>query len=137
MIDAEQAWQRILAHVRPGASERRAFLAALHHYLAASVLADRDIPACDRAAMDGYAVRAADLASIPAVLKRVGEIPAGSAAEPPIATDECWRILSGAAVPAHRDTVVMQEDTEFADADGGQVRFLHHVEMGHHISPRG
>ncbi len=137
MIDAEQAWQRILAHVRPGASEPRPFLAALHHYLAAPVRADRDIPTCDRAAMDGYAVRADDLASIPAVLKRVGEIPAGSAAAPPIAAGECVRIFTGASVPHDADTVVMQEDTESVDAAGGQVRFLHPVEKGRHIFRRG
>ncbi|NQT92480.1 MAG: molybdopterin molybdotransferase MoeA [Lentisphaerae bacterium] len=138
MIDAEQAWQRVLEHVRTGPTERRPILAALHHYLASPVRADRDIPACDRAAMDGYAVRADDLATLPASLKVVGEVAAGSPARPAIAAGECVRIFTGAGVPPDADTVVMQEDTEpeSGGSGGERVRFLQPVKKGQHIFRR-
>ncbi|MBT7069219.1 MAG: molybdopterin molybdotransferase MoeA [Verrucomicrobia bacterium] len=139
MIDAEQAWKCILEHVRPGASGRRPFLTALHHYLAVPVTADRDIPACNRAAMDGYAVRANDLTSVPTSLTLAGEVAAGSPSQPAIAAGACVRIFTGAAVPPDSDTVVMQEDTtaEGAGAPGERVEFLQPVEAGRHIFRRG
>ena len=138
MIDAEQAWQCVLEHTQPGSARQRPIREALHHYLAAPVLADRDIPACDRAAMDGYAVRADDLCAIPAVLKLVGEVAAGSPSLPPIAAGECVRIFTGANVPPDADTVVMQEETEseMFHAQGERVRFLRPVEKGRHIFRR-
>ncbi len=139
MIDAEQAWQCILEHVRPGSSRPRPFLTALYHYLAAPVQADRDIPACNRAAMDGYAVRANDLSSVPTSLTLAGEVAAGSPSQPAISAGECVRIFTGAAVPPDADTVVMQEDTqtEGPGASGERVEFLKPVEAGRHIFRRG
>jgi molybdopterin molybdotransferase len=139
MIDAEQAWQCILEHVRPGPSGPRPFLTALHHYLAVPVTADRDIPACDRAAMDGYAVRANDLSSIPTSLTLTGEVAAGSPSQPAISTGECVRIFTGAPVPPDADTVIMQEDTQAEEpgVQGERVQFLQPVEAGRHIFRRG
>jgi len=138
MIDAEQAWQCVLEHASPGPAKPRSIVAALHHYLASPVLADRDIPVCNRAAMDGYAVRADDLATIPAALNVVGEVAAGSPDRPPIATGECVRIFTGGGVPPDADTVVMQEETEpeTAGRGGDRVRFLHPVTRGRHIFHR-
>ena len=89
--------------------------------------------------MDGYAVRADDISTIPTVLKVVGEVAAGSSSRPPIAAGECVRIFTGASVPPDADTVVMQEQTEseMFHANGERVSFLHPVEEGRHIFRRG
>jgi molybdopterin molybdotransferase len=70
------------------------------------------IPAFDNSAMDGYAVRFADVAGAPVVLRVVGEVAAGSADDPAAGPGECVAIMTGAALPAFADTVVMVEDTE-------------------------
>jgi molybdopterin molybdotransferase len=107
----------------------------LYHYLAQPVLADRDIPAADRAAMDGYAVRADDVVSVPTTLRVVGEVAAGSAARPEIAAGECVRILTGANVPPDADTVVMVEETDQPAPD--TVTVLSAARRGQHILRRG
>ena len=138
MIGGEQAWQCVLERTRPGIPEHLPLPAALHCYLAAPLQADRDIPACDRAAMDGYAVRAADLSAIPASLRVIGEVAAGSAAKPAIAAGECVRIFTGANIPPDADTVVMVEETEPEEGspDGERVQFLRAVTPGQHIFRR-
>src|SRR3546814_16468874 len=62
--------------------------------------------------MDGYAVRAVDVASVPVALTRIGEVPAGSRFERTVGPGECVRIFTGAPLPAGTDAVVIQEDTE-------------------------
>lgn len=135
MIDPDHAWRAIVASVTPLPSAPCAYDRCLFHYLAQPVLADRDIPAADRAAMDGYAVRADDVAAAPATLRVVGEIPAGSAAQPALAPGECARIFTGANVPPDGDTVVMVEDTEATGDDA--VTVLSPVSRGRHILRRG
>lgn len=139
MIDAEQAWRRVLAHTQPMSSGPRPILEALHHYLAGPVCADRDIPARDRAAMDGYAVRADDLSAVPTSLKVIDEVAAGSPGRPAVASGECVRIFTGANVPPGADTVVMVEDTEpeVGTPEGERVRFLCPVVKGQHIFRQG
>ena len=135
MIDTEHAWRAILASVKPLSAAPRVCDQCLLHYLAESVLADRDIPAADRAAMDGYAVRADDVSIVPATLRIVGEVPAGSAVQPVLAPGECVRIFTGANVPPSADTVVMVEDTE---AKGDEsVIILSPVSRGQHILRQG
>lgn len=80
-------------------------------WLADPVVADRDIPPAPRAAMDGFAVRAEDLERIPARLKVVGEVAAGSADNPRLARGTCVRIFTGANLPADGDLVVPVEQT--------------------------
>lgn len=106
MIDAEQAWQRVLEHTRPGPIQRRALRDSVRHTLATYVRADRDIPVCDRAAMDGYALRAADVSTPLESLRIVGEVAAGSSVRPPLSAGECVRIFTGANLPPDADTVV-------------------------------
>lgn len=133
MIDVETAWQCVLDHTWIHPPIRLSLHDALHHYLAVPVRADRDIPACDRAAMDGFAVRAADLAQVPATLIVAGEVPAGSPAQPRLQRGECVHIFTGGNVPPDADTVVKVEDTEPGAADGDRVRFLEPVVPGQHI----
>ncbi|MEI6148575.1 MAG: gephyrin-like molybdotransferase Glp [bacterium] len=135
MVEPDHAWRVIVASVMPLPAAPRTYSQCLYHYLAEPVLADRDIPAADRSAMDGYAVRADDIAATPVNLRVVGEIPAGSAAQTALAPGDCVRIFTGANVPPDADTVVMVEDTE--SKDDGVVTILAPVSRGRNILRRG
>lgn len=111
MITPEAAWQRVVETTAPSAAVTRPYLDSQHYYLAEPVCADRDIPAANRAAMDGFAVRAADTQSTPASLCIIGEVAAGSDAVPHLRPGTCARILTGANVPPGADAVVRVEDT--------------------------
>jgi molybdopterin molybdotransferase len=106
--------------------------------LARDIVADRDYPPFPRAARDGYAVLAADIATIPAALRVIAEIRAGFAWPSgcqPLHSGECVEIMTGAAVPPGADTVVMVEDT--ALLSDGSVELRHSYENGANIIPRG
>jgi molybdopterin molybdotransferase len=91
--------------------ERVAVRAALGRVLAEDVISPVDVPAHDNSAMDGYAVRHADLGAGETTLKVAGTALAGQPYSGPIAAGECIRIMTGAVVPASVDTIVMQEHT--------------------------
>jgi molybdopterin molybdotransferase len=80
--------------------------------LAQAVTSPVSIPVFDNSAMDGYAVRYADVAAVPARLQVVGDVPAGSPADPAAGPGECVRIMTGAPLPSFADTVVPVEDTD-------------------------
>lgn len=93
-------------------------LAGLGRVLAETILADRDFPPFDRAVRDGYAVRAADVAEVPARLEVVGEVKAGDWPEPGVLSvgpGQAVGIMTGAPLPAGADAVVMVEHTALAD----------------------
>jgi molybdopterin molybdotransferase len=93
---------------------------ALGRVLATDVVSPLAVPGHDNSAMDGYAVRFADLAADgETVLRRVGESFAGKPSTATVGTGECVRIFTGAVMPAGADTVVMQER---ATEDAGGVR---------------
>jgi molybdopterin molybdotransferase len=102
------------------------------------VLAD-DLAACltqppfDASAMDGYAVRAEDVAVPPATLRLIGESSAGSGYDGEVAPGEAVRIFTGAPVPKGADTVVIQEDTDAAPG----VVIVKEAAPHRHIRPRG
>lgn len=135
MLDIYQA-QRIVLDNLPAPRVAEVSLAeALGHYLAREVRADMDIPPFDRSAMDGYALRASDLASLPALLEVVGEARAGVVPEVEIGPGQAARIMTGAALPRGADSVQIVEKTE--ELEGGRlVRVLEAVEPGANISPR-
>jgi molybdopterin molybdotransferase len=92
-------------------------MAGLGRVLAEGILADRDFPPFARATRDGYAVRAADLAEVPARLEVVGEVKAGDWPEPGVCSVERGQavgIMTGAPLPAGADAVVMVEHTSAA-----------------------
>ena len=103
--------------------------------LAEPVCADRDLPPADRSAMDGFAVRAADLENTPVTLHVMGEIAAGSAAAPVVTPGTCARIFTGANVPPGADAVVMIESTR--EEVPGQVTFVSAERPGANILRRG
>jgi molybdopterin molybdotransferase len=102
------------------ATERVAIRAALDRVLAADVVSPLAVPGHDNSAMDGYAVRYADLApDRETTLARVGESFAGKPSGVTIGAGQCVRIFTGAVMPAGADTVVMQER---ASEEAGRVR---------------
>jgi molybdopterin molybdotransferase len=111
VLSVEEALARILATVHVLEPERADLLEAAGRVLAETVAADRDIPPLTNAAMDGYAVRGADLVEVPARLRVVGEVAAGYVPELAVQTGQAVRIMTGAPLPAGADTVVRFEDT--------------------------
>jgi molybdopterin molybdotransferase len=93
-------------------SEEVLLLHALGRVLAEPVVADRDFPPFARATRDGFAVRADDLVSGVTTLRVVGQVRAGDTYDLPVASGEAVEIMTGAAVPAGADAVVMVEYTE-------------------------
>src|SRR5882762_2574859 len=106
---------------------------ALGLVLAQEVKTDRQYPPFDRATRDGYAVRSNEV-SPGAQLKCAGEIKAGDTVREALAAGTCWQIMTGAAVPAGADAVVMIEHTT---REGHLVRFERAAQRGQNIVPRG
>ncbi|HKX95954.1 MAG TPA: gephyrin-like molybdotransferase Glp [Methylibium sp.] len=101
---------------RVGAVEKLAIRSALGRVLAADVVSGIDVPSHDNSAMDGYALRANDLAAdAPTTLRVAGTGYAGAGYDGAVAPGECVRIMTGAVMPAGLDTVVPQEFTTSAD----------------------
>jgi molybdopterin molybdotransferase len=134
LLSVDDALARILNDARPIGSERVSLTEAAHRVLAEEVAAKLMQPPFDASAMDGYAVRAADVASVPAVLTLIGEARAGQAFGGTVGPGQCARIFTGAPVPAGADTVVIQETTK---ADGSSIAFLEPAAAGANIRPRG
>ena len=111
LMAVADARQRILADLPAMPSEQVALPDAHGRVLAADVAARVTQPPLAVSAMDGYAVRAADVAKVPAELKVVGEVPAGGLFEGTVAPGQAVRIFTGAPVPDGADAIVLQEDT--------------------------
>ncbi|MBX3098581.1 MAG: molybdopterin molybdotransferase MoeA [Salinibacterium sp.] len=106
----------ILATIRPLAPATVPLHEALGHTLAADLHADVNVPGFDNSAMDGYAVRLADVTSAapdtPVTLRVVADLPAGASDDPALSTGEVTRIMTGAPVPTDADCIVPIEDTD-------------------------
>jgi len=123
--------------VQPAASEFVDLLASANRVLAQTVTADRDFPPFRRAMRDGYAVRAADLADLPATLEVVTEIKAGAAPEAmpsELGRGQAAAIMTGAPAPHGADAVVM---VEYTSLSGNRVRITRSVSSGDNIVPAG
>ncbi len=123
LLTVEAARERVLAAVAgPLGTEQIPIVEALGRVPAAEARATTDLPPWDNSAMDGYAVRAADIAGAteeaPVVLEVVGEAAAGSAAGAAVRPGTAIRIATGAPVPAEADAVVQVELTTALDHDG-------------------
>ena len=99
--------------------ERVALRAALGRVLASDVVSSIDVPAHDNSAMDGYALRGAELGSGESVFAVAGSGFAGGRFEGAVAPGQCVRIMTGAVMPVGLDTVVPQE---FVSAEGERIR---------------
>ncbi|RMG56176.1 MAG: molybdopterin molybdenumtransferase MoeA [Gammaproteobacteria bacterium] len=112
-LTVEQALERILETVAPVSGRERLHLRqALDRVLLEPVVATFDVPPHRNSAMDGYALRAADLGTDGTRLRVVGRSMAGAPFEGRVGAGEAVRIMTGAVVPEGADTVVMQEQTE-------------------------
>jgi molybdopterin molybdotransferase len=112
----EEARTLILERCTPPASERVPLADALGRVLAEPIAAAERVPGFDNSAMDGYAVRAADVASVPATLRLAGEARAGHPFDGVVGQGEAVTISTGAPLPDGADTVIRVEDTSL-DAD--------------------
>jgi molybdopterin molybdotransferase len=101
----------ILESVKLLAAESVGLEQSLGRVLAEDVRANRDLPPYDVSAMDGYAVRSADLANIPATLAVIEDIKAGDLPAKTVQAGQCARIMTGASVPQGADAVIRVEDT--------------------------
>jgi molybdopterin molybdotransferase len=135
MLSVAQARARILRDVakdRP--AEAVALERALGRTLARDLAAKRTQPPKAVSAMDGYAVRARDLAELPVKLKQIGESAAGRGFSGSLGPKETVRIFTGAPVPDGCDTILIQEN---ARVEAGFVEPLETVASGRHIRAKG
>ncbi len=123
VLSFEEAYEVVREHcqqlLRAGQpqTEEVLLLQALGRVLAEPVVADRDFPPFPRSTRDGFAVRVQDLQSGVTTLRVVGQVRAGDSYDLPVASGEAVEIMTGAAVPAGADTVVMVEYTERKTAE--------------------
>jgi molybdopterin molybdotransferase len=123
------------SHLTPSANETLALLHAAGRVLAEPIAADRDIPPFSRSTRDGYAVRGADLATLPARLKVIGEIKAGPQQSPSsLNRGQAYSIMTGAPVPQGADAVVM---VEYTSVKADSVEITKGVAPGENIVPQG
>ncbi len=134
LISVAEALDHVLARAAPLPPETVPLDAALHRMLAAELNALRTQPPADVSAMDGYAVRTADVAKVPARLRVIGEVAAGRPFTAKVGGGEAARIFTGGVVPSGADTIVVQEITERA---GDAVTVLKPVSKGRHIRRQG
>ncbi|POF64237.1 molybdopterin molybdenumtransferase MoeA [Novacetimonas maltaceti] len=115
MLSVSEARERILQGLRATAPEIVSLSCAGGRVSASPVLARLDNPPADISAMDGYAVRAADLSGDGARLRLIGESPAGHPFGGTVGAGECVRIYTGSIVPAGADAIVLQENASQQD----------------------
>ncbi len=117
MIDLKEALQIVLDSARPLGAERVELSDALDRILAEDVAPDMDVPPFDKATVDGYACRRADLAN---ALTVVETIPAGRVPARAVGPNQCAKIMTGAALPQGADCVIMIEQTVQVAPDRGE-----------------
>ena len=147
MISFEDAVELVCRKAIPLSTETVALGNAAGRVLASPVIARIESPRTDVSAMDGYAVRDSDLSALPARLRVAGESFAGNAWNSDLASGDCVRIFTGAAVPASADRVIMQEnvrrdgDTAIIENEPGQARHIRRkgtdFEDGEELLPAG
>src|SRR6516165_7883441 len=129
-----EALSRVLADTEPLAAESTPLTEAHGRVLAADVAALRTQPPADVSAMDGYAVRSADVARVPAKLKLVGEVAAGHPFQGTVGAGAAARIFTGGVLPPGTDTIVIQEN---AVRDGDAVIVTTASSKGKHVRVEG
>lgn len=145
VVSADEHLDWILSRIRQLEPEVRAARETFGLTLAAEVAAANDLPLWDNSAMDGYAVRATDLASAtdadPVPLAVIGEVAAGSSDDPSIPPGAAVRIMTGAPLPSEADAVVRVEDTsgETGRGEWADARVAVHLapEAGANVRRRG
>ncbi len=134
LLSVADALALVLADAEPLPADEATLLNACGRVLAADLQALRTQPPADVSAMDGYAVRAADVATAPAHLTVVGEVAAGRPFDREIRPGEAARIFTGGVMPRGTDTVVIQEVTS---RDGDIVAIKRPEGRGRNVRPEG
>lgn len=133
MLTFEEAIQTVLKHAKPLPAVNTPIEEAVGRTLLEDVRSGLEMPPFDKSAVDGYAVRAADLAA-GCTLKCLGVVQAGESFKGALKPGCCVKIMTGAPVPAGADAMVMVEYTQERD---GLVRFLKTAGKGANIALRG
>ena len=134
LLPVDEALRRILSGVTPTSIELVGLLDARNRVLAEDLTATLTQPPFDASAMDGYAVRAADVAAVPTTLAVIGEAQAGCRFDGRLAPGQAVRIFTGAPMPERADAVVIQEDTE---RSGDRVIVREVAKPGAHVRKAG
>ena len=134
-VTVEEAQKAVLEHVRPGRPITVPLADSRGRTLAEPVRCDVDYPPFDRAMMDGYAVRAGDVANVPVTLRVAGQIAAGASPSGALGPSQAVQISTGAPMPPGADTVVPVEDTDPAD-NGAVVVVRAAIEPMQHVALR-
>ncbi len=139
MLPYEDALSRILAALPPPSSETVPLSQALGRVLAHAVDSPLDLPPFDNSSVDGYAVRAADVAAAaagaPVRLRVGGRVAAGESFQGEVRSGTAVRLFTGSPLPEGADAVVMQEDTR--SPESGEVVVLAGVQPGENVRNRG
>lgn len=140
-VPPRDAWRILADSIRPLPVDVVDLAVACGSWLAAPVVADRDLPPAPRAAMDGFALRAGDVSGSGRRLAVVDEVAAGSSREPQLTPGSCVRIFTGANVPPSADAVVPVEATSSGsfrtDSLDAEIEVRKAVRPGDHIFARG
>ena len=134
LLSVAQALEQVLAHASPLPPVEAPLTEAAGRVLAFDLKALRTQPPADVSAMDGYAVRGADVATAPVRLKVIGEVRAGQPYAAKVGAGQAARIFTGGFVPDGADTVVIQEVTT---RDGDQVDVQKPTSKGRNVRPKG
>jgi molybdopterin molybdotransferase len=141
MLELEQAVARLLEAVPPPAPETVGVTDAIGRCVLEAVVAPGPLPPFDNSAMDGYAVRAADLVSAgsaaPVRLRLAGRVQTGDEPDCAVEPGTCARLFTGSPLPPGADAVVMQEDTRVSPERPGEVAVLEPVQAGENVRLRG
>lgn len=130
----EEARSEVLSTIGQLEVEQVSIWEALGRFLATDVIAPEDVPPFANSAMDGFAVRGADVGSAGSVLEVIGDLPAGTRFEERLGPGQAVKIMTGAPIPLGADTVVKVEDTS---TEGSKVTIGSVVEPGTSIRPAG
>jgi molybdopterin molybdotransferase len=134
MLSVQEAFDLVVAGFTPLSSETVSLEQAHGRVLSEDVSAKLFHPPADVSSMDGYAVRAEDVANVPTTLTQVGESAAGGRFDGHIKPGQTARIFTGAPVPDGADAIVIQENTE---ASGNQIKVLKGAPKGKFVRPKG
>ena len=141
MLELEEAQAQILAALAPPTSEIIPLSDGAGRVLAERIQSPLDLPVFDNSAMDGYGVRAKDIASArpesPARLRLAGKVAAGEVFAGDVASGTCVRLFTGSPLPRGADAVVMQEDTRLDPSAAGEVLFLTAASPGENVRLSG
>jgi len=134
MLQVDDAQQRVISRIRPLGIEHVFITDAINRVLAEEVTSTRELPSWDNSAMDGYAIRAADITSIETRLRVAFDVPAGTTQALVLPPGTAARIFTGAPLPEGADTVMIQEN---AVREGELVSFIRTPDLGENVRRRG